>query len=85
MAVDSTVANTGLFLPFLSFFAWTDEDYTYLFPTDTTWCLLPAHGATAVVPPVPMPNQCRHRDTNQPVWTGILIGAGHPGGGMRGV
>ena len=36
-AVDCTVASTGLFLPFLSFFAWTDEDATYLFLTNPTW------------------------------------------------
>ena len=34
MAVDSTVANMGLFHPFSSFFVWTDKDATYLFLTD---------------------------------------------------
>ena len=83
--VDSTVANMGIFLPFSSFFAWTDEDAARLFPTNTPWCILPAHGAAAAMPPVPMHTWDHHNEINHPVWPGFWTGAVHLGGGTRGV
>ena len=49
-AVDPTAANTGIFLPFFFPFV-SDENATYLSPTDPPWCLLPAQGAAAATPP----------------------------------
>ena len=81
--VDSTLANTGLFLPsfFVLFF---DKDSTYLFPTNPQWCRPPAHGTAVDTPPPPMPTQDCHWENKHPIWPECRAGAGHPGGGTRG-
>ena len=83
MAVDSTVANTVIYLPCLPFFAWTNKDATYLYPTDPPWRWPPAHGAAATAPLALMPTWARHRGTKYLGWPGLWIGAGHMGGGTR--
>ena len=46
------------FLPYLSFFS--DEDITYLFPTDTPWRQMPAYGAATAVTLAPTPTWDHH-------------------------
>ena len=68
-----------IFRPFAS-----DEDATYLSPTDPPWCRLPTHGAVAAAPPSPTPTRSCHCWNEHLGWMGFWSGIGHPGGGTQG-
>ena len=83
LAIDSTVANTGLFLLFTSFLAWTNKDRNHRLPSNLPWWWLPAHGAATAMPPPTTPTQAWHWYTQHPGWQRLCTSTGHPGGWMR--
>ena len=58
----------------------SDEDATYIFPTDPPWLRPNAHNTAAATPLALAPTRACHQDSEHPGWTGLWYGVGHPGG-----